>query len=457
MPPGSKHTEQLDALARRLAELEADPQALGKDSAATLADLKAQLDTLAYEASQPHPADPVSNESALGSALARIEDLGREPSHDSPRDAGHVLAGALAEAEADLGAIGQYRLLAELGRGGMGAVYKALHTHLEKTVALKVLPAEKLKDPLAVARFRREMKAVGKLDHPHIVRALDAGEADGQHYLVMEYVRGEDLATLIKCLGHLPVAEACEVVRQAALGLQHSFESGLVHRDIKPSNLILAEGGQIKILDLGLALLADANATQGGDLTATGQFMGSLDYMAPEQGCDSHVVDVRADIYSLGATLYKLLCGEAPFGGGKYATALRKIHALATEDPQPLGERRAGVPEQLAVLVHRMLAKQPEQRPSTPAEVAEAIAPFAAPRIWHPWRSRPAAASGPQPPPPQLRRSLCRPTQHDRLCPLPRQLPQQLYASTRNRFRVCLADGGGSWPWAAWRPRWWCW
>ena len=248
-----------------------------------------------------------------------------------------------------LGQIGPYRLLEKLGQGGMGTVYKALHIKLDKLVALKVLSADRMQDPQAVSRFEREMKAVGKLEHPHLIRAFDAGEAEGTHFLVMEYVAGEDLGSLAKRLGQLPVAEACELIRQAAVGLQYAHEHGLVHRDIKPANLLVAFSGQLsavssqedatgipklnadrcpltatlKILDLGFALLQE-QAGDAGELTSAGQVMGTLDYMAPEQCGDSHQVDIRADIYSLGATLYRLLAGRARSATGNTNPRRRK-------------------------------------------------------------------------------------------------------------------------------------
>ena len=154
--------------------------------------------------------------------------------------------------------------------------------------------------------------------------AHDAGEADGTHFLVMEYVDGIDLSNLVRQHGPLPVAEACELIRQAALGLQHAHEHGLVHRDIKPANLLLTTGGQVKILDLGLALLAVDTRRPTNELTADRPVMGTADYMSPEQAGDSHAVDIRADIYSLGCTLYKLLTGKAPFSGSKYSSNLKK-------------------------------------------------------------------------------------------------------------------------------------
>ena len=189
--------------------------------------------------------------------------------------------------------IRDYELLELLGQGGMGSVWKAKHTRLKKFVALKLLPQEKTSDEAAVARFNREMEAVGALKHPHIIEALDAGEEAGTHYLVMEYVAGIELAALSKKVGQFPIADACELMRQTALGLQHAFEHGLVHRDIKPSNLLLSNPvadaasvrsdagsvGHVKILDLGLALLLGDQPAE--ELTSTGQVMGTLDYIAP--------------------------------------------------------------------------------------------------------------------------------------------------------------------------------
>jgi serine/threonine protein kinase len=211
--------------------------------------------------------------------------------------------------------VGPYRLLEPLGAGGMGTVYRALHTHLGKVVALKLLRSSWRDVPEAVGRFRREMRAAGRLRHPNLVEAYDAG-AEGVPYLAMELVAGLDVARLLQGHpgGRLAVADACEVVRQAAAGLQHAFENGLVHRDLKPSNLLLTPDGTVKVLDLGLALPRSATPGQA-DLTGAGQFLGTPDYMAPEQLLDPHTVDVRADLYSLGATLYHLLAGRPPFDG----------------------------------------------------------------------------------------------------------------------------------------------
>jgi serine/threonine protein kinase len=271
-----------------------------------------------------------------------------------------------------------YRIVEKIGQGGMGAVFRAIHTRLDRVVAFKALPSSRLSDPQAVARFEREMRAVGRLDHPHIVRAMDAGEHDGEHYLAMEFVSGSDLSRLSRRLGPLPIADSCEMIRQAALGLQHAHEHGLVHRDIKPGNLMLSDGGIVKILDLGLAMLSEGEATDQPELTMTGQVMGTVSYMAPEQGSGTGGVDIRADIYALGATLFKLLTGSAPFEGAAYATPLKRLMALANEPAPDLRARRDDIPEPLAALVAQLLDKSPEERPAEPREVAERLRPFVA-------------------------------------------------------------------------------
>jgi serine/threonine-protein kinase len=269
----------------------------------------------------------------------------------------------------------QYQLLELVGQGGMGTVYKALHTRLDKVVALKVLSADRVSSPDAVARFHREIKAVGKLDHANIVRAVDAREADGVHFLVMDFVQGTDLAKLVKARHPLPVADACELLRQAALGLQHVHEHGLIHRDLKPSNLMLTPEGQVKILDLGLARLLSPKSNDEG-LTETGMVMGTADYMAPEQATDSRSVDIRADIYSLGCTLYHLLAGKPPFSAPAYTHPALKLAAHLQDPIPPISELRPDVPEKLEAVMNQMLAKRPSDRFATPLQVAQALEPF---------------------------------------------------------------------------------
>ena len=259
----------------------------------------------------------------------------------------------------------------------MGHVYKAQHTRLKKTVALKVLPRERTSDLRSVSRFTREMEAIGQLDHPNIVQAYDAREIDGVHVLVMEYINGKDLARVVERVGPLKIADACELVRQTALGLQYAYERGLVHRDVKPSNLMLSCKGQLKILDLGLALL-DTDLLRGAELTSPGSAIGTADYMAPEQVSDAHSVDIRADIYALGCTLYKLLTGQAPFGSPQYTTHAEKLVGHLKQTPPPLRELRKDLSPELAAVIERMMCKSPIGRFATPAEVAEAMVPWTA-------------------------------------------------------------------------------
>jgi serine/threonine protein kinase len=269
-----------------------------------------------------------------------------------------------------------YEVLSLLGRGGMGLVFQARHVRLDRLVAFKILPVERFTDPAAIARFEREIKAVGRLEHPNIVQARDAGEADGAYFLVMELLEGLDLLTLLRRRGPFPVDLACESVRQAALGLQHVHDAGMVHRDLKLSNLFLTRSGTIKVLDLGLALLGDDASREG--LTADDQVLGTFDYTAPEQWNHSHRVDIRADLYSLGCTLYTLLVGEPPFGGSTHPTVPSKMRAHLHETPTPVRGRRPEVPEELAEVLDRLLAKNPADRFATPRELVEALTPFCA-------------------------------------------------------------------------------
>jgi serine/threonine protein kinase len=268
--------------------------------------------------------------------------------------------------------LGEYEVLERLKGGGMGEVYRARHRRLGKLVAIKVLRETRLASAEALARFRREMEAVGQLDHPHLVEAHDAGEQDGIVYLVLKLIDGVDLHRLVQERGPLPVAEACDLVRQAALGLQHLHERGLVHRDIKPSNLMRTPSGTVKVIDLGLARW---QCTAAGDqLTPHNTGMGTPDYVAPEQITGPSGVDIRADLYSLGATLFCLLTGKPPFGHHEHVLA--KLHAHASEPPADVRSLRPEVPDGVAALVARLLEKRPEQRFATPQELANALAPF---------------------------------------------------------------------------------
>lgn len=272
---------------------------------------------------------------------------------------------------------GRYKILRLLGQGGMGTVYLAQHLVMNRLVALKVIGKKWLDRPETVTRFRQEIQAAARLCHPHIVMAFDAEQVDNLHYLAMEYIEGIDLSRLLQTRGPLSVMEVCEYVRQAALGLQHAHEQGMVHRDIKPQNLMLTskehpQPGIIKILDFGLARFAKGVETPG--VTNPGTMLGTPDFMAPEQARRFHTTDIRADIYSLGCTLYYLLTGQVPFPAGGIMT---KCLQHAYDNPSSLGQQRVDVSPGLILVFQRMTAKNPCDRYQTPGEVAWALEPFA--------------------------------------------------------------------------------
>lgn len=270
--------------------------------------------------------------------------------------------------------LGPYRLLDRLGEGGMGQVYKAFHQPMNRVVALKVIKKEKLAKAEAVSRFYQEIRAAAQLHHPNIVVAYDAGQADDTHFFAMEFVEGTDLSKLVKDKGPLPVYMACHFIGQAALGLQHAHEKGMVHRDIKPANLLLSKKGVVKVLDMGLARLQNIDGdTAANDLTKTGTVVGTPDYLAPEQARNSRGVDVRADLYSLGCTFYFLLTGRPPFHG-EHLTEVLLQHQ--TDPPPSLDKFRKDVPPGVQAIVSKLLAKKPDERFQTPAELAAALKPF---------------------------------------------------------------------------------
>jgi serine/threonine protein kinase len=280
-------------------------------------------------------------------------------------------------AEHDTPALPGYEVLGVLGRGGMATVYKARQLGTRRLVAVKVIDRNLAGDGEIVARFRQEQALGARLRHPNLIAVYEAGRAAGRPYLVMELVEGDNLEGFVARYGPLPVAEACEVIRQGALGLQHLHEHGLVHRDVKPSNLMLTTGGEVRVFDLGLArhlLKPDA----GARITLQGQFLGTLDYVAPEQCTDPHAVDIRADVYGLGCTLYELLAGQPPFARHGYESAFQKMKAHAEAPVPPIQEARPDVPERLATALGRMLAKDRAGRFASPAEVVRAVQPFAA-------------------------------------------------------------------------------
>jgi serine/threonine protein kinase len=273
--------------------------------------------------------------------------------------------------------LGKYKLLGVLGQGGMGAVLKAESTTLGRVVALKVLSKNVSNNEVAEARFLREIRFAGRLNHPNIVRALDADRVGERAFLVMEYVDGSDLKQVLKRDGQLSIEFACECIRQAAAGLQHAHEAGMIHRDVKPSNLLLtrhAETGQpiVKLLDLGLARL-EHKQTSDCSITRTGQIMGSPDYMAPEQAMNARNADIRSDIYGLGVTLYQLLSNSLPFGGNN---VMERLVVRINQDAPPISAVRPDVPAVLVHIIARMLHRDPSQRFQTPDEVGAMLQSF---------------------------------------------------------------------------------
>ncbi|HUT88816.1 MAG TPA: serine/threonine-protein kinase [Thermoguttaceae bacterium] len=266
----------------------------------------------------------------------------------------------------------RYRVVRRLGSGGMGVVFLAEQVHLKRRVALKVIRPDLLGDPKAVERFRSEVRAAGRLSHPNIVTTYDADRAGESWFLVSEWVDGTPLNEVVAERGPLPVPLACQYAQQAALGLEHAFERGLIHRDVKPHNLLLTPEGTIKVLDFGLARFV-AEWDPAGSLTDFGTGLGTPDYVAPEQARNARAADVRADVYSLGCTLYFLLAGQVPFPQG---SASEKIAGHLERVPESLSELRSDLPPELGRIVERMMAKDPDERFQTPAEVARALEPF---------------------------------------------------------------------------------
>jgi serine/threonine protein kinase len=268
--------------------------------------------------------------------------------------------------------IGKYKVLERLGSGGMGSVFLCEHKVMRRRVAVKVLPTAKAHDPSSLERFYREARAVAALDHPNIVHAYDIDQDDHLHFIVLEYVDGASLQDIVRRSGPLSAERACHYIRQAALALEHASKAGLVHRDIKPGNVLVDRAGVVKVLDLGLARFfndEEDNLTRKYDEN----ILGTADYLAPEQADDSHDVDIRADIYSLGGTLYYLLTARTPFGEGSVP---QKLIWHRTRQPKPVDTYRSDVPLELQAVVDRMMAKEPAQRYQTPAEIALALAPW---------------------------------------------------------------------------------
>jgi serine/threonine-protein kinase len=412
--------------------------------------------------------------------LGEVEDT-LQPAAPGPRDLARELVrrgwltplqvNALFLGRADELVIGPYLLLERIGAGGMGQVFKARHQHLERLVAVKVVRKDRVTNPTLLKRFLREVQALGQMSHPNIVLAFDAGDTGNLLYFVMEYVEGTDLSRRLQREGALPVEEACDYVQQCALGLQHAFEKGMVHRDVKPSNLMVTERpadartgpppGVVKVLDMGLALLS-GDQTEISALTTEGLVMGTVDYLAPEQALDSHAVDTRADLYSLGCTFYHLLTGRVPYPGG---TVMQRLLRHRNSRPRPVESLRPEVPREVARAVRKLMARRPEDRFQTPAELVEALAEARgappAPKPVAPTRrtARPArpleptivARRGPLPPVAPSRRTRRAvpkaPPGAPEAAPAAPGAPERKSARTRQAPK---AEARRLWPWAAW-------
>ena len=269
--------------------------------------------------------------------------------------------------------IGKYKLLERVGVGGMGQVFLCEHMFMKKRVAIKVLPPAKAEHPAALGRFYREARAAGSLEHPNVVRTHDIDQDGNLHFIVMDYVDGPNLLDVVKKFSPLDITRAISYVRQSAAALEYAFRNHLIHRDIKPGNVLIDRKGVARILDMGLARFINDHSDQLTLKYDDKIVLGTADYVAPEQVANSHAVDIRADIYALGATFYFLLAGHPPFPTG---TVSQKLLWHRTKEPTPIRQIRPEVPEGLAAIVARMMAKEPKARYQTPGQVVSELAPF---------------------------------------------------------------------------------
>jgi hypothetical protein len=309
----------------------------------------------------------------VASAAGDPQRAAEQPSPAAPaKSAEQAAAASLDDIPQALREQTKYRIVRLLGRGGMGSVYEAFHERMDRRVAIKVINPALVDHPEALKRFDQEVRAAAKVEHENVARAYDAEELGKLRILVMEFVPGQSLDRYLAKNGPLAVPVACRLIQQALTGLSKAHKLGMVHRDLKPQNLMLTPEGTIKILDFGLAKLV-SERQQGDGLTRENALMGTPHYLAPEQALDAAKADIRADIYSLGCTLYCLLAGTTPFTGD---TEMKVLLAHQHDAAPPLCEVRPDVPRELSDLVGRMLSKNPAERPQTPADAAQALLPF---------------------------------------------------------------------------------
>ena len=265
--------------------------------------------------------------------------------------------------------VDRYILLDLIGQGGMGRVYLARDSRLNRQVALKILSPERMSNPRAIARFQREARVGAQLQHENLVRIYDFGESNGRFFLVMEYIEGKTIGTLISEHGRLPPATAVRLGRQVAMGLEHAYLKGLIHRDVNPYNILVTRDGTAKLADLGLAI----DLAEEDHVTREGATVGTFDYVAPEQARHSHAADIRSDIYSLGCSMYHMCLGQVPFPSPSLPEKLFAHQAL---EPKPLDQLIPGFPEGLAAVISRMMRKSPDERYATPMQVVQALGPY---------------------------------------------------------------------------------
>ncbi|MFK7776637.1 MAG: serine/threonine-protein kinase [Gimesia sp.] len=349
---GELHDEQIDEISEHVEQCRHCEQVMDKLESECTVTLQSNETQVEFE-----------QEDALHAVLKKIK---KEANGSGNKQSGPTLPSGTQ--------VGVFRIEGLIGRGGMGQVYAAYHEHLQRRVALKVISSKFSEHLISRKRFQREMQLNGQLMHPNIVQAFDAGESEGLLFLAMEFLEGKDVGEILDKQGTLSVASACEIIRQAALGIQHAHNAGIIHRDIKPSNLFLTRAGVVKVLDMGLARLVDEN--RNDEITQFGQYVGTINYTSPEQIDPSLQVDHRSDLYALGATLFKMISGSPVYDGRQYDSLINLIHEISSAAPVPIASRLENPPAGLIEIIERLLNKNPDERIQTASELAELIRPY---------------------------------------------------------------------------------